>query len=444
MKFKKTIGIIGMGYVGLPLAVAFGKKQRVIGFDINEKRVNELISGYDNTNEIDKKNLKNLKYVKFSNDISDLKSCNIYIVTVPTPVDKNNNPNLKPLLNATKIISKVLTKDNLVIYESTVFPGATEELCGPILERNSKLKINRNLYLGYSPERINPGDKKRQLTNIVKIVSGSNNKAQAKVSKLYSSIIKAGIYKAESIKIAEAAKVIENTQRDLNIAFVNELSLIFKKLNLSTEKVLKAAETKWNFISFRPGLVGGHCIGVDPYYLTYKSNKIGYKPQIILRGRNLNDQMSLNAIKAINPKKIFISPGPGKPEDAGISIEIIKKFGSSIPILGICLGHQAIAVAFGGKVDSANEIVHGKTSFINHFGSTIFKNLPKRFEATRYHSLVALKKSIPNEIRITAETDNGLIMGIEHQKYKIYGVQFHPESILTECGMDIIKNFIEL
>lgn len=300
MKFKKTIGIIGMGYVGLPLAVAFGKKQRVIGFDINKKRVNELISGYDNTNEIDKKNLKNLKYVKFSNDISDLKSCNIYIVTVPTPVDKNNNPNLKPLLNATKIISKVLTKDNLVIYESTVFPGATEELCGPILERNSKLKINRNLYLGYSPERINPGDKKRQLTNIIKIVSGSNNKAQAKVSKLYSSIIKAGVYKAESIKIAEAAKIIENTQRDLNIAFVNELSLIFKKLNLSTEKVLKAAETKWNFISFRPGLVGGHCIGVDPYYLTYKSNKIGYKPQIILRGRNLNDQMSLNVFKDIN------------------------------------------------------------------------------------------------------------------------------------------------
>ena len=301
MKFKKkTIGIVGIGYVGLPLAVAFGKKQRVIGFDINKKRVNELISGYDNTNEIDKKNLKNLKYVKFSNDISDLKSCNIYIVTVPTPVDKKNKPNLKPLLNATKIISKVLTKDNLVIYESTVFPGATEELCGPILEKNSKLKINRNLYLGYSPERINPGDKKRQLTNIVKIVSGSNNKAQAKVSKLYSSIIKAGVYKAESIKIAEAAKVIENTQRDLNIAFVNELSLIFKKLNLSTEKVLKAAETKWNFISFRPGLVGGHCIGVDPYYLTYKSNKIGYKPQIILRGRNLNDQMSLNVFKDIN------------------------------------------------------------------------------------------------------------------------------------------------
>ena len=224
-------------------------------------------------------------------------------MTVPTPVDKKNKPNLKAILNATKMISKVLSKNNLVIYESTVFPGATEELCGPILEKNSGLKINTDLYLGYSPERINPGDKNKKLEDIVKIVSGSNPKALKKVSKLYASIIKVGIYKAESIKIAEAAKVIENTQRDLNIAFVNELALIFKRLNLSTEKILQAAETKWNFIPFRPGLVGGHCIGVDPYYLTYKSKKIGYKPKIILSGRNLNDQMAMKVFEDIN--KIF-------------------------------------------------------------------------------------------------------------------------------------------
>ena len=296
---KDIIAIVGMGYVGLPLAVELSKKTNVIGFDIDKIRVNSLLKGIDVTEEVARYKIQNSKKLKFSSNISDLIKCNTYIVTVPTPVDNNNEPNLKPLLSATEMISKVLSKNNLVVYESTVFPGATEEICGPILERSSKLKINKNLFLGYSPERINPGDKKRKLTNIVKIVSGSNSYALNKVSNLYASIIKAGIYKAESIKIAEAAKVIENTQRDLNIAFVNELSLIFKKLNLSTEKILEAAETKWNFIPFRPGLVGGHCIGVDPYYLTYKSKKIGYIPKIILGGRNLNDQMSNYIFKDI-------------------------------------------------------------------------------------------------------------------------------------------------
>ena len=296
---KDIIAIVGMGYVGLPLAVELSKKTNVIGFDIDKIRVNSLLKGIDVTEEVARYKIQNSKKLKFSSNISDLIKCNTYIVTVPTPVDNNNEPNLKPLLSATEMISKVLSKNNLVVYESTVFPGATEEICGPILERSSKLKINKNLFLGYSPERINPGDKKRKLTNIVKIVSGSNNYALNKVSNLYASIIKAGIFKAESIKIAEAAKVIENTQRDLNIAFVNELSLIFKKLNLSTEKILEAAETKWNFIPFRPGLVGGHCIGVDPYYLTYKSKKIGYIPKIILGGRNLNDQMSNYIFKDI-------------------------------------------------------------------------------------------------------------------------------------------------
>ena len=305
---NNKIAIIGMGYVGLPLAVALAKKNHVVGFDINKIRVNNLKRGIDQTKEILKNEIINSKKLRFSDKISDLSKCETYIITVPTPVDKNNKPNLKPLLNATKTISKVLSKNNLVIYESTVFPGATEELCGPILEKNSGFKINKNLYLGYSPERINPGDKNRKLTDIVKIVSGSNKKAQARVSKLYSSIIKAGVYKTDSIKTAEAAKVIENTQRDLNIALINELSIIFKKLKLDTEEVLKAAETKWNFNSFRPGLVGGHCIGVDPYYLTYKSKILGYNPKIILAGRNLNDRMSSyvanNILKILKKKKI--------------------------------------------------------------------------------------------------------------------------------------------
>ncbi len=303
---ENKIAVIGLGYVGLPLALAFSKKNSVIGFDINKNRIKNLIKGIDDTGEVSKSEILISNKIKFSNNIDDLIKSNIYIVTVPTPVDKKKRPNLNSLLAATKTVSKVLKKNDLVIYESTVFPGVTEEICGPILEKNSGLKINKDLFIGYSPERINPGDKNRKLSQIIKIVSGSNNYIKEKVSKLYSTIIKAGVHKADSIKIAEAAKVIENTQRDLNIAFINELSLIFKKLNLSTEKILKAAETKWNFIPFRPGLVGGHCIGVDPYYLTYKSKKIGYNPKIILGGRNLNDYMPLHVfrdVKTILKKK---------------------------------------------------------------------------------------------------------------------------------------------
>ena len=300
---KNKIAVIGLGYVGLPLALAFSKKNSVIGFDINKNRIKNLIKGIDDTGEVSKSEILISNKIKFSNNIDDLIKSNIYIVTVPTPVDKKKRPNLNSLLAATKTVSKVLNKNDLVIYESTVFPGVTEEICGPILEKNSGLKINKDLFLGYSPERINPGDKSRKLSQIIKIVSGSNNYIKEKVSKLYSTIVKAGVHKADSIKIAEAAKVIENTQRDLNIAFINELSLIFKKLNLSTEKILKAAETKWNFIPFRPGLVGGHCIGVDPYYLTYKSKKIGYNPKIILGGRSLNDYMPLHVFRDV--KTIF-------------------------------------------------------------------------------------------------------------------------------------------
>ena len=309
MNFKKlNIGIIGMGYVGLPLAIEFSKKLKVIGFDINDDRIDQLTKNIDVTNEVSKKEFSNLKNISFTQNIDDLNECKIFIITVPTPIDSKNKPNLNPLIRATKLVSSILKKNDIVIYESTVFPGATEEICGPILEKSTGLKINRNLFLGYSPERINPGDKKKRIKDIVKITSGSNPKISKIITKLYSLIIKAGIHEADSIKIAEAAKIIENTQRDLNIAFINELSLIFKKMNISTEKVVKAAETKWNFISFRPGLVGGHCIGVDPYYLTYKSKQIGHNPKLILSGRSLNDQMPLylykDIVRIINLKKI--------------------------------------------------------------------------------------------------------------------------------------------
>ncbi len=308
-KSNFKIAVIGMGYVGLPLAIEFSKKNiALVGFDIDKKRILDLKNSIDFTNEVDKKELKKSKII-FSNNLSDIKECNVFIVTVPTPVNKKNKPDLKPLLNATKLVSKNLKKKDIVIYESTVFPGATEEICGPILEKNSGLKINKDIFLGYSPERINPGDKNKRITDIIKITSGSNSVASKIVTYLYSLIIKAGVHETDSIKIAESAKVIENTQRDLNIAFINELSLIFKKMNISTEKVLQAAETKWNFIPFRPGLVGGHCIGVDPYYLTYQSKKIGYNPKVILSGRTLNDQMP-NLIyreikKKIDTEKIF-------------------------------------------------------------------------------------------------------------------------------------------
>ena len=292
MKNEKLIAIIGLGYVGLPLAVEFGKIRKVIGYDINATRVSELSEGFDRTNECSKKNILSSKYLKFTSDELDINSAKIFIVTVPTPVDKNKHPDLKPLQQASKTIGKFLKKDSIVIYESTVFPGATEEICVPILEEFSQLKFNSDFYCGYSPERINPGDKKRRLTSIKKITSGSTIEVALEIDKLYSSIIRAGTHRVSSIKVAEAAKIIENTQRDLNIALINELSIIFHKLDIDTLEVLEAAGTKWNFLPFKPGLVGGHCIGVDPYYLTHKSQEVGYHPEVILSGRRINDSMS--------------------------------------------------------------------------------------------------------------------------------------------------------
>ncbi len=286
------LGIIGLGYVGLPLAVEFGKKYPTLGFDINVQRVDELKQGHDFTLEVSSEELADSEFISYSANVDDLKACNIYIVTVPTPIDQHKQPDLTPLVKASAMLAKVISKGDIVIYESTVYPGATEEVCLPEIERHSKLLYNQDFFAGYSPERINPGDKEHRVTNILKVTSGSTPEIADFIDSLYKSIIIAGTYQASSIQVAEAAKVIENTQRDLNIALINELAVIFNKLNIDTEEVLKAAGTKWNFLPFRPGLVGGHCIGVDPYYLTHKAQAIGYNPEVILAGRRINDAMA--------------------------------------------------------------------------------------------------------------------------------------------------------
>jgi len=285
------LAIIGLGYVGLPLALAFSKKFPTIGYDINRDRISDLRNQNDTTLELSKDELNDANTLKFTSDVSEISNSNIYIITVPTPINIHKQPDLSPLVSASRMIGKVLSKGDLVIYESTVYPGATEEICIPELERISGLKYNIDFFAGYSPERINPGDKKHRLTDIVKVTSGSNAEVAQVVDELYTAIIDAGTFKASSIRVAEAAKVIENTQRDVNIALVNELAMIFSKLNLDTSEVLEAAQTKWNFMPFKPGLVGGHCIGVDPYYLTHKAQEVGYHPEIILAGRRLNDNM---------------------------------------------------------------------------------------------------------------------------------------------------------
>lgn len=287
----KKIAIIGLGYVGLPLATVFGKKRNVIGFDIDQNRITELKRGNDYTLETTTQEHKDAIYLSFTDSVEDIKDCEIYIVTVPTPIDKNKKPDLTSLEKSSEMVGKILKKGDIVIYESTVYPGATEEICVPILEKKSGLKFNKDFHCGYSPERINPGDKEHRVTTIKKVTSGSTPEIATVVDKLYQEIITAGTHKVSSIKIAEAAKVIENTQRDVNIALINELSLIFNKLDIDTQSVLEAASTKWNFLPFQPGLVGGHCIGVDPYYLTHKAIEVGYYPEVILAGRQINDNM---------------------------------------------------------------------------------------------------------------------------------------------------------
>ncbi|MGQ0429729.1 MAG: Vi polysaccharide biosynthesis UDP-N-acetylglucosamine C-6 dehydrogenase TviB [Gammaproteobacteria bacterium] len=290
---KCRIGVIGLGYVGLPLAVEFGRHYDTTGFDVNAARIAELERGRDRTLEVDRRELRAARQLRFTSRLKDLRRCRVFIVTVPTPIDEHKRPDLTPIVRASQSVGQVLKRGDIVIYESTVYPGCTEEICVPILERQSGLRFNRDFYAGYSPERINPGDKQHRLTTIRKVTSGSTPEAADFVDKLYGSIVKAGTHKASSLRVAEAAKVIENTQRDVNIALVNELAMIFNRLGIDTEEVLEAAGSKWNFLPFRPGLVGGHCIGVDPYYLTHKAEQIGYHPEMILAGRRINDNMAL-------------------------------------------------------------------------------------------------------------------------------------------------------
>ena len=337
------ICVIGLGYVGLPLAHAFSAKYNVVGFDISKWRIDELSSGYDRTLELSKEQVNEAiqNGMKFSLDINDIKDCNIYIVTVPTPIDKNKRPDLTPLIKASETIGKVLKKDDIVIYESTVYPGATEEDCVPILEKFSGLTFNKDFFCGYSPERINPGDKEHTVTKILKVTSGSTPEIGKKVNELYASIITAGTHLAPTIKVAEAAKVIENSQRDINIAFVNELAIIFNKLGINTNDVLAAAGTKWNFLPFKPGLVGGHCIGVDPYYLTHKAQSIGYNPEIILAGRRLNDNMGIYVANQVI--KLMIKKGH-------------KIEGSKVLVLGITFKENCPDIRNSRVIDVITEL----------------------------------------------------------------------------------------
>jgi UDP-N-acetyl-D-galactosamine dehydrogenase len=342
MEKEFKIAIIGLGYVGLPLAVEFGKKYHVRGFDINLDRINELNNGYDKTLETNKDDLISSKYLHFTSELDKIKDCNIYIITVPTPIDQFKAPDLKPLIKASEMIGKILKKDDIVIYESTVYPGCTEEDCVPVLEKMSNLKFNHDFYCGYSPERINPGDKINTLTKIKKVTSGSTIQASIIINNLYSSIILAGTHLAPSIKVAEASKAIENAQRDVNISFINELALIFDKINIDTQDVIDAASTKWNFLKYKPGLVGGHCIGVDPYYLAHKAESLGYYPQVILSGRRVNDNMGIFIANKV--VKLMINKG-------------VPIKGARALVLGITFKENCPDIRNSKVIDIYNELI---------------------------------------------------------------------------------------
>lgn len=387
------IAVVGLGYVGLPLAVEFGKKRAVFGFDINTKRVEALRSGHDTTLEVEDTELNNAN-LTFTDALDDIADCNVYIVTVPTPIDSYKRPDLKPLIQASESLGKVLKRGDIVIYESTVYPGATEEDCVPVLERISGLKFNVDFFAGYSPERINPGDKTHRLTNITKVTSGSNPEVAQFINELYASIISAGTHLAPSIRVAEAAKVIENTQRDLNIALINELAMIFNRMDIDTEAVLAAAGTKWNFLPFRPGLVGGHCIGVDPYYLTHKSEAIGYHPQIILAGRRLNDGMGSfvagQLVKALLKKRIHVQ-------------------GSRVLIMGLAFKENCPDIRNTRVIDIIDEL--------REFGVLVDVHDPWVDAAEAQHEYGVV---------ITEEPENdaydGILLAVAHQEFADMGV----------------------
>ena len=386
MKEKKyKIGIIGLGYVGLPLAVEFGKKYETIGFDINLDRIEELRGGNDSTLEVDSEGLKSSRHLSFTSDIQDLNECTIYIVTVPTPIDQNKRPDLQPLEKSSYAISQILKKDDIVIYESTVFPGCTEEVCVPILEKGSGLVFNKDFYCGYSPERINPGDKVHTVTKIKKVTSGSNDEVAEIVDQLYQSVITAGTFKASSIKVAEGSKVIENCKRDLNISFVNELALIFDRIGIDTLEVLEAAGSKWNFLPFRPGLVGGHCISVDPYYLTYKAQQLGYYPEVILSGRRINENMGafvankvvkmlINKNHAIRSARVLILGITFKENcpdirNSGV-VDIVnefKEYGTEVSVYDPWVNHQEVMDEYGiAMIDEPEGIYSAVILAVSH------------------------------------------------------------------------------
>ena len=387
------LAIVGLGYVGLPLAVEFGRYYPTIGFDINLKRLRELKDGKDSTLEIDKCELEASTHLTFSNSLEEIAGANVFIVTVPTPIDKHNQPDMRPLLGASKSIGEVLKVGDIVIYESTVYPGATEEDCVPILEKISGMVFNKDFFVGYSPERINPGDKQHSLINILKVTSGSTPAIAKIVDDLYSSIITAGTFLASSIKVAEAAKVIENTQRDLNIGLINELALIFNKLGIDTEEVLKAAGTKWYFVPFRPGLVGGHCIGVDPYYLTYKAQAVGYHPEIILAGRRLNDGMAAyvgsQLVKAMLKRKIQVQ-------------------GSKVLILGMAFKENCPDIRNTKVVDIISELID--------FGVEVHCYDPwvNSDEAFEEYGIKNIDAPIPGLY-------DGIILAVAHDEFKFSG-----------------------
>ena len=389
------IAVIGLGYVGLPLAVEFGKHLPVVGFDINAERISALTAGTDHTLEVSNKELAQATHLTYSSDINELQDCNFFIVTVPTPIDDYKQPDLTPLIKASEAIGSLLKKDDIVVYESTVYPGATEEVCIPVLEKASGLTFNQDFYAGYSPERINPGDKEHRVTNILKVTAGSTPEVADFVDEVYNLIITAGTHKAASIKVAEAAKVIENTQRDVNIALINELAVIFNKMGIDTQAVLEAAGTKWNFLPFRPGLVGGHCIGVDPYYLTHKAQAIGYNPEIILAGRRLNDSMGeyvvTQLIKTMIKKRIQVE-------------------GAKVLVLGLSFKENCPDVRNTKVID----IIHELCEY--NIEADVYDPWVDKAEAKREYNVTPIHKPAMNHY-------DGIILAVAHNEFVELGVE---------------------
>ncbi len=407
------IAIIGLGYVGLPLAHAFASRYQVVGFDISQWRIDELSKGYDRTLELNEEQVKEAiaNGMQFTNNLEGIADCNIYIVTVPTPIDKHKKPDLTPLIKASESIGKVLKKDDIIIYESTVYPGATEEECVPILERVSGLTFNEDFFCGYSPERINPGDKEHTVTKILKVTSGSTPEVGQKVDDLYASIITAGTHLAPTIKVAEAAKVIENSQRDINIAFINELAMIFNKLGIDTNAVLEAAGTKWNFLPFKPGLVGGHCIGVDPYYLTHKAQEAGYNPEIILAGRRLNDNMGLYVVNRVI--KLMIKKGH-------------KIEGSKVLVLGITFKENCPDIRNSHVIDVIQEL--------KEFGTIVdvYDPWADTDEVKREYNISLIKSFDFNDYKT-------VILAVAHDKFKELDFSLNDKQVLFD-----IKSIIDI